>query len=112
MKRKIIATLSLFSLLGLVLPVAAQVEPPAPVTTIEGLIGVIDTAATWLMGILLAIGVIMLLLAGFTWMTAAGDEEKTGKARKMLIWGLVGIAIGLVAKGLISLVAQLVGTTV
>jgi len=49
----------------------------------------------------------MLLWAAFLWMTSSGDETKVGDARKTLIYALVGVAIAIVAKGLISIVQQL-----
>jgi len=61
------------------------------------LIGIIQDIAGWFQAIVLIIAIIMIIYAGFIWMTAAGDEEKLGKARKTLIWGLVGIGIALFA---------------
>lgn len=110
MKTKIIVGISLLSLMLFALPVLAQVEEPTePVTSIEDVIGVIETFASWLFTIILAIAVVMLLYAGLLWMTAGGDEEKLGTARKVLIWGLVGIVIALVARGLVAIMRQLVG---
>jgi len=68
----------------------------APITNVgpespTELIGIIKNIAGWFQVIVLVI------YAGFVWMTAAGDEEKLGKARKTLIWGLVGIGIALFA---------------
>ncbi|NIN92483.1 hypothetical protein GTO36_05785 [bacterium] len=110
MKRKIIAGLSLMSLWGFALPVFAQVEPPPePVTSIEDIINLIDTAATWLFTIILAVAVVMLLYAAFRWMTAGGDETAIASSRKLLIYALVGIGIAFLAKGLVSVIRQLVG---
>ena len=55
-------------------------------TTIARLINVI-------MGFLGIIAVIIILIGGFTWMTAGGDENKVGKARKMIFAGIIGLAI-------------------
>jgi FtsH-binding integral membrane protein len=109
-KRKIIVGLSIFALLGIVLPVLARIETPTePVTGIEDLLDIINRIATWLFAIVLAIAVIVLLIAGLNWVTSGGDEEKVASARKMLTWALVGIAIAFLAKGLIALIRQLVG---
>ncbi len=74
----------------------------APITNVgpespTELIGIIKNIAGWFQVIVLVIAIIMIIYAGFVWMTAAGDEEKLGKARKTLIWGLVGIGIALFA---------------
>jgi len=42
------------------------------------------------------VGVVLLIIViygGFLWMTAGGDEEKVGKARKLIINGAIGLAI-------------------
>ena len=41
-------------------------------------------AIRWSLGILGILALIMVLIGGFTWMTAAGNEEKIGKAKKIL----------------------------
>ena len=46
--------------------------------------------------LLALIGIVFIVLtvyAGFLWMTAAGEEEKTGKAKKLLSSGVIGLAI-------------------
>lgn len=107
---KKIMKISLFSaaLLMLALPVFAAVgTAPENVTSIDDVIKIINTLVNWLFAIILAIAVIMLLWAAFLWMTSAGDEEKTGKARKTLIYALVGVAVAVVAKGLVKIVEAL-----
>jgi len=39
------------------------------------------------------IAVIIILIGGFKWMTASGSEDKVGEARKMIIGGVIGLAI-------------------
>ncbi len=50
-----------------------------------------------LLGFLGVIAVILILVAGFKWMTAAGNEEKVGEAKKLLGAGVVGLVIILAA---------------
>lgn len=50
-----------------------------------------------LLGFLGIIAVIVILLGGFKWMTAAGNEEKVGEAKKLLGAGIVGLVIILAA---------------
>ncbi len=49
------------------------------------------------MGLLGTIAVVIVLIGGFTWMTAAGNEEKVEKAKKMIGAGVIGLAIILAA---------------
>jgi hypothetical protein len=48
-------------------------------------------------GFLGIVATLIILLGGFTWMTAAGNEEKVGKAKKMIIGGIIGLIIILAA---------------
>ena len=49
--------------------------------------------------IVIVISIIMILLAAFNYVTAGDDTEKTTKARKMLTYAAVGIAVALLAEG-------------
>jgi hypothetical protein len=55
-------------------------------STIAGLIRVV-------MGFLGIVAVVVILLGGFMWMTAGGNEEKVGKAKKLIISGIIGLVI-------------------
>ncbi len=46
------------------------------------------------------VAVVIVLIGGFKWMTAGGSEEKVGAAKKLLIGGLVGLVIVLLAWGI------------
>lgn len=50
-----------------------------------------------LMGLLGIIAVVIILLGGFKWMTAGGDETKVGDAKKFIMQGIVGLVIVLSA---------------
>ena len=39
------------------------------------------------------IAVVVVLIGGFKWMTAGGDDTKTGDARKWIFSGIIGLAI-------------------
>jgi hypothetical protein len=45
------------------------------------------------LGFLGVIAVGIILLGGFKWMTAGGNEEKTGEAKKLLGAGVIGLII-------------------
>lgn len=81
-----------------------QCAPEAPlVTSKEEILAVIGNIAMWLYTIALTIGVIMLILGGISFMTAGGDEDKLAAARGKVVYGIVGIAIALLAWGIKSL---------
>jgi hypothetical protein len=64
------------------------------------------------MGLLGIVAVVIILIGGFTWMTAGGNEEKVGEAKKWIFAGVIGLAIILSAYALASFVInQLVNAT-
>jgi len=65
-----------------------------------------------LLGFLGVIAVILVLLGGFKWMTAAGNEDKIGEAKKLMGAGVVGLVIILAAYAIAAFVVnQLVEAT-
>lgn len=46
-----------------------------------------------LLGFLGIIAVVIILLGGFKWMTAGGEEEKVGEAKKLISAGIVGLVV-------------------
>jgi hypothetical protein len=57
---------------------------------------IINTALT-ILGVL---SVVIILLGGFKWMTAAGNEDKVNSAKKILGAGIIGLVIILAAWGI------------
>lgn len=73
---------------------------------------VVVNIINWVLGILALIAVIMILIGGFKWMTAAGNEEKVESARKLLIAAIIGLVIILAAWGIsIYAIDTLMGAT-
>lgn len=54
----------------------------------------------WILGILALVAVVMILVGGFKWMTAGGNEEKVEGAKKLLIAAIIGLVIILAAWGI------------
>src|SRR3989339_1035773 len=45
------------------------------------------------LGLLGIVAVVIILAGGFRWMTAGGNEENVEKAKKLIIAGVIGLAI-------------------
>lgn len=54
----------------------------------------------WTLGILALIAVILILIGGFRWMTAGGNEEKVESAKKTLYAAIIGLVIILAGWGI------------
>lgn len=104
--RKIISALVLASLLAIPVIGLAQAGPEEvpPVDFWEAL----DNITTYLFGILIIIAVMFLIIAGIYFATAQGDAEKVKKARDMVLYALVGVIVGVLAKGLVTFVRNMV----
>ena len=58
------------------------------------------------LGLLALIAVIMIIIGGFTWLTAAGNEEKVDKAKKIISAAVIGLIIVLLAWAIVIFVAR------
>ena len=56
------------------------------------------------------VAVVIILIGGFTWMTAGGNDEKVGEAKKWIFSGIIGLAIILSAYALASWVINQLGS--
>ena len=46
-----------------------------------------------ILGFLGIVAVVIILLGGFKWMTAGGNEDKVGEAKKLITAGIIGLVI-------------------
>ena len=64
------------------------------------------------LGFLGIIAVVIVLIGGFKYMVSGGNEEKTAEARRLIVSGIIGLAIILSAWAITSFViGQLIGAT-
>lgn len=89
--------------------VGAQYQPPEPtVTSPDQFIVLLESVLGYMWAILGILVVIMLLFAGFKFITAQGDDEKVNDARKMVMWSLVGIVVMVLAAGIMQLIQNFI----
>ena len=105
-----------FLLTFLVLPALAMAAPEVPDDPIEPifssgeeLLNMLDTIADWAFAILLGVAALVLIVGGIQFITAQGDSTKIATARQWLIWALVGVAVGVAAKGLVAVIRSILG---
>ena len=55
-----------------------------------------------------AIAVLMFLIAGILFLTAAGDADKVKTARNAFLWGVAGVVVGIIAFSIISIAGSLI----
>ena len=106
---------SITALAALALPTVALAQATTfSIENIGGQIGlgtadlkqVVLNIIQWVLGILALVAVIMIIIAGFQWMTAAGNEEKVEKAKKVISAAVIGLIIVLLAWAIVIFVAN------
>lgn len=64
------------------------------------------------LGLLGIVAVVIVVIGGFEWMTAGGNEEKVGQAKKRILQGTIGLALILSSFAIAQfIVSALVGAT-
>jgi len=102
-----VAIMPMSALAGAAVEVPDDIIPAGEGLTVSGMIGIITLAANWLYTILLVVAAIYIVWAGFTYVTSGGKPEKLEEARAQIKNALIGIAIAVVARGLVEVVKSL-----
>lgn len=71
-----------------------------------GLESTVINIIQWVLGLLGLIAVIMILIGGFQWMTAGGNEEKVASAKKIISAAVIGLIVVLLAWAIVIFVVQ------
>lgn len=121
MKSKLIIQSAVFSFallfaLSAAMPALAAIDPWAGTEEeVQGEIGFEDakdprviagSVINIMLGFLGIIAVVIILLGGFKWMTATGNDDKIGEAKKLMIAGVIGLIIVLASWGLATFVLK------
>jgi hypothetical protein len=109
MKQKIIFLSTIF-IIGFAFIVlgatSTSLTIPNPLGKTSDIYTLIETITNFLIGIAIVITPIIIIYAGFLYITAAGNEEKVKTAQKVIIWALIGFALVLIARGIPALIKQ------
>lgn len=112
--KKIATGLLTIAALALPLTAAAQVGTGNYGTTFG--LGTADLESTvvnvvqWVLGFLGLVAVIMILIGGFQWMTAGGNEEKIASAKKIISAAVIGLIVVLLAWAIVIFVVSQTNT--
>jgi len=111
--KKIISSLVVTSLIVLPGLATATLGEPGPAgevaTETQDIYDTINAIINWAFAMLLLAAAIMIVIAAATFLTAAGDPEKTTKARNYILYALIGIVVGFLAKAVVVLVGGMLG---
>ena len=107
--KKIIMSLAAAAVL--IAPIAAMaITYDVPAEQNIDLPTLIDKILTPVWQIFVGLAVIMIIVAGILFLTASGVAERIATARQALIWGMVGIAIGILAFSITFIIKTAIGS--
>jgi len=103
---KKLAWLSLVPLLALpVVGLAFDVlTVPEPRVVNVNVVGLVNLIFNFVWPIVVAVVIVLFILAGFIFLTAQGEPNKVAQARLAVVWGIVGVAVIILAYSIISIV--------
>ena len=116
MKKYILSAMPILMIfMFLVSPVFAQDYPYGTIPDLQlddvvGEGGLFVKILNWIFNIIIILGLIYILFAGYRYMTSGGDSAKVQAALQNLIYALVGIAIAILARALVNFVIGWVST--
>lgn len=93
-------------LLPALIAAAATLEDPLKGKAFQD---IINSVVKFANSILAPLSTLMVLIAGFLYMTGGGNPEKIKTAHKVLIWALVGIGIVLLANSAEVIIRSVLG---
>ncbi|MGH7241498.1 MAG: hypothetical protein ACREGB_04340 [Candidatus Saccharimonadales bacterium] len=64
-----------------------------------------QTILTFVFGVIGALSILMITIAGLRYITSAGDPQKAAGAKSALVYALIGLAIAISAEGIVAFVA-------
>lgn len=102
--KKFLFILTIFCILALPTTGLAQCifKGPAPlqkvITNIEN--------AIW--DIFMAVSVIFIVYAGVLFLTASGKPDKLEQAKQAFLWGVIGVAVGILASSICNIIDKII----
>ena len=95
------------------LPVAPQdaAVPQGNITSMQGVLQILCSVFAWAFYFLIVLAVIFIIVAGFKYLTAAGDPEKVKGAGTMLLYTAVAIGVALLARAVPLVIGSFLGAS-
>lgn len=99
----------ILALLALIIPIGISAESIENPLIWDDIKEVISAVINFIFYVGLAVTPLMIIIAGFLILTAGGDPKKVEQGRHTIIYTLIGLFIILFAKGIISVLNQVIG---
>ena len=73
------------------------------------ILGIIENVAMWLLGVFAFFGVIGFVVSGIMYLVSAGDDDMISKAKKYMLYSMVGVIVGLMGLVIIQAAFYMLG---
>jgi hypothetical protein len=86
--------------------VVVSLANPLGTTSVPTVVGRVIAAVLGLVG---SLALVMFIYGGFTWMTAAGNEQSITKGKNIVIWATIGLVVIFTSYALVRFVIDAIG---
>ncbi len=70
---------------------------------------IVKSVMNWLLGLVAIVGVIGFAISGILYLTAAGDEDRIGTAKKAMTYSIIGVIVALLGLVMLKAASSLLG---
>lgn len=102
----VLLTILIFSLIPIFISSAADLNIPNPLGETSDITTLVENILNFLWKLAFVIAPILIVYAGYLYITSAGNEEKVKIAQKTLIWTLIGFAVVLIASSVPAIIQE------
>lgn len=85
--------------------------PDSGIREVSDVFNLLSKATSWIFVVLLFMAFIFIIMGAFTYISSKGDPKAVTLAKNYIIYALIGIVVGVLAKGLILAVCSIMGAT-
>jgi hypothetical protein len=71
--------------------------------------GIVENITYWLLGIFAFFGVIGFIVSGIMYLISTGDDDMIGKAKKYMLYSIVGVIVGLMGMVILQAAFTMLG---
>jgi hypothetical protein len=86
-------------------------NPDSGIHSISDIFALLSKATSWMFVVLLFMAFIFIIMGAFTYISSKGDPKAITLAKNYIIYALIGIVVGVLAKGLILAACSILGAT-
>jgi len=73
----------------------------------ESLTDLLENIYNYVVDFAIAISSVIIVWAGYLFLSAEGDEEKIKKAKRLLTWAVIGLVVSILAKGIALVIKKI-----